>query len=74
MAPEVVEEKLAYDKAVDYWSLGIMLFDMLTGSPPFTGNNKKKIMDGIIRKKLTCPNYMTSYAKDLCTKVGSASA
>ncbi|KAJ3054602.1 serine/threonine protein kinase psk1 [Rhizophlyctis rosea] len=69
MAPEVVEEKLAYDKAVDYWSLGVMLFDMLTGSPPFTGNNKKKIMDGIIKKKLTCPNYMTSFAKDLCTKL-----
>ncbi|KAJ3041909.1 Ribosomal protein S6 kinase beta-1 [Rhizophlyctis rosea] len=69
MAPEILDEKLPYDRAVDYWSLGIMLFDMLTGSPPFTGNNRKKIMDGIIKKKLVCPNYMTSFAKDLCTKL-----
>ncbi|KAJ3300473.1 serine/threonine protein kinase psk1 [Borealophlyctis nickersoniae] len=68
MAPEVLDEKAPYDKAVDYWSLGIMLYDMLTGCPPFTGNNKKKIMDAIVKKKLTCPNYMTSFAKDICGK------
>ncbi|KAI9015150.1 kinase-like domain-containing protein [Gaertneriomyces semiglobifer] len=71
MAPEVLDDHRegGYDKAVDYWSLGIMLFDMLTGAPPFTGNNRKKIMDGILKKKLACPKYMTSHAKDLCTKL-----
>jgi p70 ribosomal S6 kinase len=68
MAPEVMLEQ-TYDKTVDFWSLGIMIFDMLTGSPPFTGNNRKKVMDAILHKKLVCPRYMTPYAKNLCDKL-----
>jgi len=58
-----------YTHLVDYWSLGIMIYDMLTGHPPFTGSNNKKVMDSIIKKKLVCPNYMTAAAKDLCVKL-----
>jgi serine/threonine protein kinase len=67
-APEIFEEK-DYDKAVDYWSLGVMLYDMLTGSPPFTGHNRKKIMESILRKKPVFPNYLTPQAKDICGKL-----
>lgn len=42
---------------------------MLTGSPPFSGNNRKKLMEQILDKKLSFPKYMTSFAKDLLTKV-----
>ena len=49
--------------------LGIMIFDMLTGSPPFTGNNRKKVMEQIMNKKLVFPKYVTSFAKDLLQKV-----
>ena len=45
MAPEILEDKKAYDKTVDYWSLGVIMFDMLTGSLPFSGGNRKQIMD-----------------------------
>lgn len=71
MAPEVLDDHRAegYDKMVDYWSLGVMMFDMLTGSPPFTGNNRKKIMDGILKKKIVWPKYMTAQARDLCNKL-----
>lgn len=67
-APEIFEEK-SYDKAVDYWSLGVMLYDMLTGSPPFTGHNRKKIMESILKKKPVFPNFMTPQAKDICGKL-----
>ncbi|KAI9097386.1 kinase-like domain-containing protein [Phlyctochytrium arcticum] len=71
MAPEVLDDhrKEGYDKAVDYWSLGVMLFDMLTGNPPFYGHNRKKIMDAILTKKVVCPKFMTSFAQDLCLKL-----
>ncbi|KAJ3154964.1 Ribosomal protein S6 kinase beta-1 [Geranomyces michiganensis] len=71
MAPEVLDDHRTegYGAAVDYWSLGIMLFDMLTGSPPFTGNNRKKIMDGILKKKVVWPKYLTVNARDLCNKL-----
>ncbi|KAJ3235151.1 Ribosomal protein S6 kinase beta-1 [Chytriomyces hyalinus] len=68
-APEVLEVSVDYGCAVDYWSLGVMLFDMLTGAPPFTGQNRKKVMESILKKKLTFPPYLTSFAKDLLTKL-----
>ncbi|KAI8809436.1 kinase-like domain-containing protein [Cladochytrium replicatum] len=68
MAPEIIQEQ-TYDQFVDYWSLGILLFDMLTGAPPFVGPNRKIIMDNIIRKKTNLPAYLTPNAKDLITKL-----
>jgi ribosomal protein S6 kinase beta len=69
MAPEVLEERNRYGKEVDYWSLGIMLYDMVVGSPPFTGSNRKKIMENVLKKKPIFPNYITQDTRDLCTKV-----
>ena len=69
MAPEVLDGKMPYSKSVDYWSLGVMLYDMLTGNPPFSGGNRKKIMEAILKKKPNFPKFMTSDARDLCTKV-----
>ncbi|KAJ3108958.1 Ribosomal protein S6 kinase beta-2 [Phlyctochytrium planicorne] len=67
VAPEVLNSS-EYSYAVDYWSLGVMLFDMLTGNPPFTGNNRKKVVESILKKKLVYPNYLSPFAKDLLAK------
>ncbi|KAF9928851.1 serine/threonine protein kinase psk1 [Linnemannia zychae] len=69
MAPEVISERVQYDRTVDWWSLGIVIHDMLTGSPPFVGNNRKKTMDAIMNKKLNLPYYLSSDAKDLLGKL-----
>lgn len=68
MAPEVLLGK-EYDYAVDWWALGAVLFDMLTGSPPFTGNNNKRIMEKITRQKVNLPYYLSEDAKDLLRKL-----
>ncbi|KAK9708250.1 hypothetical protein K7432_009765 [Basidiobolus ranarum] len=68
MAPEVLLE-VYYDKVVDWWSLGIMIYDMLTGAPPFKGSNRKKTMEAILNKKLRLPNYISPDAKDLITRL-----
>lgn len=65
MAPEVISERFQYDRTVDWWSLGIVIHDMLTGSPPFIANNRKKTMDAIMNKKLNLPYYLSMDAKDL---------
>lgn len=68
MAPEILQN-IPYDFKVDFWSLGCVMFDMLTGQPPFTGNNNKKIMDKIVANKLKIPYYLSQDAKDLLTKL-----
>ncbi|KXS18820.1 kinase-like protein [Gonapodya prolifera JEL478] len=68
MAPEIISEHV-YDRAVDIWSFGVLAYDLLCGHPPFTGNNKKKVMDAILKKKLVVPNYLSSFAKDLLIKL-----
>lgn len=46
-----------------------MIFDLLVGHPPFTGNNNKKVMDNIIKKKLALPSFLTASGRDLLSKL-----
>ena len=41
MAPEILTRS-GHGKAVDWWSLGALMYDMLTGAPPFTAENRLK--------------------------------
>lgn len=68
MAPEVVQGK-KYGFAVDWWSLGALGFDLMTGNPPFRGNNKNIIMQNIVHTKLKMPYHLSSETKDLLTRL-----
>ncbi|OBT74498.1 AGC/RSK protein kinase [Pseudogymnoascus sp. 05NY08] len=68
MAPEVVQGK-KYGFAVDWWSLGALGFDLMTGNPPFRGNNKNIIMQNIVHGKLKLPYHLSSETKDLLTRL-----
>jgi serine/threonine protein kinase len=68
MAPEVIQGK-PYGKACDWWSLGALGFDLLTGSPPFRANNHAKLQEKIVKQKLALPYYLGPDAKDLLTRL-----
>ncbi|KAH7844745.1 hypothetical protein Vadar_031245 [Vaccinium darrowii] len=64
MSPEIVLGK-GHDKAADWWSVGILLFEMLTGKPPFIGGNRQKIQQKIVKDKMKLPAFLSSDAHSL---------
>eukprot|EP00127_Corallochytrium_limacisporum_P005290 Clim_evm21s202 gene=Clim_evmTU21s202 len=68
MAPEVLTRQ-GHNKSVDWWSLGALLYDMMTGGPPFVANNRKKTMEKILKERLYLPHYLTNDAKDILRKL-----
>ncbi|XP_068178785.1 ribosomal protein S6 kinase beta-2-like isoform X2 [Antennarius striatus] len=68
MAPEILTRS-GHNRAVDWWSLGTLMYDMMTGSPPFTSENRKKTIDKILKCKVNLPPYLTIDARDLIKKL-----
>nr|XP_057939270.1 ribosomal protein S6 kinase beta-2-like [Doryrhamphus excisus] len=68
MAPEILT-RCGHNRVADWWSLGCLMYDMMTGSPPFTAENRKKTIDKILKCKLNLPPYLTIDAKDLIKKL-----
>jgi serine/threonine protein kinase len=68
MAPEVIQGH-KYGMAVDWWSFGALGFDLLTGAPPFQGQNHAKIQEKIVKQKLVMPYFLGPDAKDLLTRL-----
>ena len=64
MAPEVILGK-GHGKTVDWWSIGILLYEMLVGLPPFRSKNKNTLKKRITHDKVKLPAYLTSEAHSL---------
>lgn len=66
LAPEVIHGA-GYNKAVDWWSLGTLLYEMITGLPPFFNTNVHVMYEKIMRAQLTFPPYVSPEAVSLLT-------
>ncbi|KAK4833269.1 hypothetical protein QYF36_001811 [Acer negundo] len=64
MSPEIVLGK-GHDKSADWWSVGILLYEMLTGKPPFVSGNRGKVQQKIVKEKIKLPAFLTSEAHSL---------
>jgi len=64
LAPEVLKGQ-GHGTAVDWWSLGTLLFEMLTGLPPFYSQNINIMYQKILTGDLRFPGYITPEAKSL---------
>ncbi|ESO10538.1 hypothetical protein HELRODRAFT_96872, partial [Helobdella robusta] len=64
MAPEVINRK-GHDQTADWWSYGVLMYEMLTGQLPFQGANRKDTMTMILKAKLGMPQYLSPDAQAL---------
>ena len=68
LAPEVLLKK-GYDKAVDWWSLGCVMYEMLSGRLPFCIKRGMKLSQKIYEKGVEYPKNLTKEAQDLIQKL-----
>ncbi|XP_075803264.1 ribosomal protein S6 kinase alpha-1 isoform X1 [Microtus pennsylvanicus] len=64
MAPEVVNRQ-GHTHSADWWSYGVLMFEMLTGSLPFQGKDRKETMTLILKAKLGMPQFLSTEAQSL---------
>lgn len=64
LAPEIIM-KLGYGKAIDWWTLGSIIYEMLVGIPPFYTQNRHELFEKIKFVSPKYPNYLSATAKNL---------
>lgn len=68
LAPEIIL-KMGYGKCVDWWTLGSIVYEMLTGVPPFYSQNKQDLFDKIKMQNPKYYPYMTPSAIDFISSL-----
>ncbi|KAJ3007479.1 hypothetical protein HKX48_009104 [Thoreauomyces humboldtii] len=68
LAPEIIQSK-GHGKPVDWWALGILIFEMLAGYPPFFDDNPFGIYEKILSGRFVFPEGFDMHAKDLIRKL-----
>ena len=61
LAPEILLN-MPYGKTVDWWALGVLLYEMLTGKPPFYDEDLIKLYEKILTCQVSYPQYLTPSA------------
>jgi len=68
LAPEVLTES-SYTRAVDWWGLGVLIFEMLVGESPFPGDDEEEVFDSIVNEEVRYPRYLSSEAVSIMRKL-----
>ncbi|PZC86528.1 hypothetical protein B5X24_HaOG209247 [Helicoverpa armigera] len=58
LAPEVLTET-SYTRAVDWWGLGVLIFEMLVGESPFPGEDEGEVFDSIVNDEVRYPRTLS---------------
>merc|ERR1719449_469250 len=68
LAPEIIQSK-GHGRAVDWWALGILIFEMLAGYPPFYEENPFGIYQKVLAGRIDFPKHFDVKAKDLIKRL-----
>ena len=68
LAPEIIKEK-GHDERVDIWCIGVLFFELSTGTVPFQGNDIDTLKNNIVNLKISWPKDINTDAKNLIMKI-----
>ncbi|XP_067826056.1 serine/threonine-protein kinase N2-like [Heptranchias perlo] len=68
LAPEVLTET-SYTRAVDWWGLGVLIYEMLVGECPFPGDDDDEVFDSIVNDEVRYPRFLSTEAISVMRKL-----
>ena len=68
LAPEMIK-RIGHDEKVDIWSVGVLLFELLTGDQAWAGESIETVQYNICNLKISWPDKMNKVAEDLISKI-----
>jgi protein kinase N len=68
LAPEVLTET-SYSRAVDWWGLGVLIFEMLVGESPYPGDDEEEVFDSIVNEEVKYPRFLSSDAVNIMRRL-----
>jgi len=68
LAPEVLLGQ-PYGNLIDWWSLGVVLYELFTGMNPFDARDFDSVLNNILHSAIVIPEYVPATAKDLIEKL-----
>lgn len=68
LAPEIILNE-GHDLAVDYWALGVLIFEMVVGAPPFYADDPMEVYEKILTGNPSMPSFFTRNLLDLIKKL-----
>jgi cGMP-dependent protein kinase len=68
LAPEIILNE-GHDLAVDYWALGVLIFEMVVGAPPFYAEDPMEVYEKILGGNPAMPTFFTRNLSDLIKKL-----
>ncbi|PIA19207.1 kinase-like protein [Coemansia reversa NRRL 1564] len=71
LAPEVIQAK-GYGRSVDWWALGILIFEMIAGYPPFYDEDHYRLYEKILAGRIQWPPQFDAVSRDLVSRLLTA--
>jgi CRP-like cAMP-binding protein len=68
LAPEIILNE-GHDKAVDYWALGVLIYEMVAGMPPFYADDPMEVYEKILSATMMIPQHFSKNLSDLVRKL-----
>lgn len=68
LAPEMLK-RCGHGKAVDWYLLGVVMYELLAGIPPYYANNREELFNNIEKAPLKIPTYISTEGKNLLKSV-----
>ena len=68
ISPEIIQGS-PFDAAADWWSFGVLLYEMVVGATPFNGSTKEELFQQILTEDVKLPAYLSQDLRGLLSQL-----